>query len=111
MKTLHVKASTHQYPILVGENLRHQLKTHISTKYTSVLIVTDHDVATLYLEDVLQNFTNENVYHVIIPSGEKSKDIDTYYKLQTKALEFGLDRQSVIIALGGGVVGDLAGFV
>src|SRR5690625_701844 len=47
---------------------------------------------------------------MVIPAGEKSKNIETFYKLQTEAIEHGLDRNSLIIALGGGVVGDLAGF-
>src|SRR5699024_9349766 len=54
---------------------------------------------------------SDQVFQVIISSGEQSKNIETYYKLQTEAIQNGLDRHSLIIALGGGVVGDLAGFV
>ncbi len=51
------------------------------------------------------------VYTAVIKSGEASKSFAEYEHLLTKALEYGLDRKSVIVALGGGVVGDLAGFV
>lgn len=47
----------------------------------------------------------------MIPSGEASKSFQNYYEIQSFALEKGLDRKSLVIALGGGVVGDLAGFV
>ncbi len=49
--------------------------------------------------------------HTIVPPGEKSKSLDMLHDMMTTALEAGLDRKSVVIALGGGVVGDLAGFV
>ena len=48
---------------------------------------------------------------VAVPSGEQAKSIDMFMKLQTEAIQFHLDRSSCIVALGGGVVGDLAGFV
>src|SRR5699024_9276236 len=51
------------------------------------------------------------VDYSIIQHGEEAKGVDTYYKLLTDAITAGLDRQSLIIALGGGVVGDVAGFV
>src|SRR5699024_8613833 len=47
----------------------------------------------------------------IIPPGEGSKNIGVYYEMQSYLIQSGLDRKSLIIALGGGVVGDLAGFV
>src|SRR5690625_4932306 len=75
------------------------------------MIITDETVANLFLEDIKRNFTNQRVYTAVVPNGEQSKSFDSYYHLQTKAIQNGLDRQSLIIALGGGVVGDLAGFV
>ena len=47
----------------------------------------------------------------IVPSGEKAKTFDVYYECLTAALEYKLDRNSFILAFGGGAVGDLAGFV
>src|SRR5690625_840085 len=111
MRTLSVRSSTNEYNVYIGKGLRHQLQDFIPKKYSAILVITDDTIKTLYLQDILNNFTKDNVYTSIIPSGESSKNMETYHTLQTAALSYGLDRQSLIIALGGGVVGDLAGFV
>src|SRR5690625_4113738 len=111
MAQLTVQSSSHDYNIVIGKNIRYQLKEYLTKDYSSIMIVTDENVANLYLNDVKENFTNDQVFQVVIPNGEQSKDIDNFYKLQTEAIQYGLDRRSLIIALGGGVVGDLAGFV
>lgn len=111
MEQMLIHSSTHDYTISVGSNLRFQLNEFITKDYSSYYIITDEIVAPLYLDDVKSNFQDKKVTVSIIPSGEKSKHIDYYYKLQTEAIQSGLDRKSLIIALGGGVVGDLAGFV
>src|SRR5690625_191966 len=111
MKTLTVKSSTNEYNVYIGQQIRHQLTDYLSDHYTAILIITDESVAKLYLDDILNNFSNNHVYQTTIKAGEASKNIHTYHQLQTDALSYGLDRQSLIIALGGGVVGDLAGFV
>lgn len=111
MDRLTVKSSMHTYEVIIGENIRFQLKEYITRDYSTIMIITDDNIANLYLKDVLNNFPEDVVFQSIVPNGEQSKDIETYYKLQTEAIENGLDRKSLIIALGGGVVGDLAGFV
>lgn len=111
MNMITVKSSSHDYQIAIAENIRFQLKTYLPKKYSTILIISDERVAELYLDDIKNNFQTERVFSSVIPNGEQSKDIDMYYRLQTEAIENGLDRQSLIIALGGGVVGDLAGFV
>src|SRR5690625_1282699 len=111
MKELQVDTSSHSYSVCIGEDLRLQLNDHISTNYSSILIITDNQIADLYLQDILHGLEGRPVHYTVIPSGEASKSIDYFYKLQTFAMEKGVDRQSLIIALGGGVIGDLAGFV
>src|SRR5690625_920838 len=103
-----IQAGRHSYPIYIGEHIRHHLQQFIQKQYSSILVITDDTIAPLYKDDVIAALANEKVYEVVVPSGEKSKSIDTYYSLQTTALENGLDRQSLIIALAGGVIGDLA---
>ncbi|MBP1969607.1 3-dehydroquinate synthase [Virgibacillus natechei] len=110
MERILVKASKHSYPIFIGENIRFRLNKLIEKKYSSILIVSDEKVAELYVNDIVTNFPDEKVFQSIIPVGEQSKRLEYYYQLQTDAIQFGLDRESLIIALGGGVVGDLAGF-
>lgn len=111
MKTLSVKSSTNEYNVYIGKQLRHRLQDFIPSHYSAILVITDDTIQPLYLQDIKNNFSKVNIYSSVIPSGEASKNIHTYYDLQTDALTYGLDRQSLIIALGGGVVGDLAGFV
>lgn len=111
MQEIVVQAASHAYKIHIGENIRFKINEYIDKDYSSVLIITDDHVEALYLQDVLQSLKHKHVYHVTIASGEASKSFENYYKLQTEAIQNGLDRQSLIIALGGGVVGDLAGFV
>src|SRR5699024_9498107 len=113
MKQLSVKTSTHDYEVYVGKSLRFQLNELLPKKYSRILIVTDDIIAPLYLEDIKKVLSDEKVAitDIVIPNGEFSKNIEQFYHLQTVALENHLDRHSLIIALGGGVIGDLAGFV
>lgn len=116
MKQLQINTTSSQYPVYIGANLRKEIGTYIQSlnigNISSILIITDDKVAPLYLNDVISGLKNfSQVYHYIIPSGESSKSFENYYDIQTFALEKGLDRKSLIVALGGGVVGDLAGFV
>ena len=112
MKSINVQSSTHAYHIYIGENIRYKVNELLPKKYSAILIITDDTVSDLYLGDVKQSFNkNDQIFETIVPSGEKTKSFDTFYQLQTVALQYGLDRQSLIIALGGGVIGDLAGFV
>src|SRR5699024_11627017 len=75
------------------------------------MVITDDHVAPLYLEDIKKALRHHRVNEVVVPAGERSKNIHTFYNLHTQALDYGLDRESLIIALGGGVIGDLAGFM
>lgn len=117
MRELQVELGERSYPIYIGEGLLQDasslfIKHGIGMK-SPLLIVTDDQVARRYLEP-LENQLREAGYTVasaIVPSGESSKSLSVLEDLVTRALEAGLDRKSAIIALGGGVVGDLAGFV
>lgn len=111
MEKIEVQASTHRYEIIIGEDIRYQLDGLLPKSYSSIFIITDETIAKLYLEDLTEQLDGEKVFTSIVPSGEKTKSIEYYYRLQTEAIQYGLDRKSLIIALGGGVIGDLAGFV
>lgn len=82
-------------------------------KGNKLLVVTDENVASLYLDELKKQLVSYGyqVSTAIIPPGERSKSLDMAQSLYTKAIEARLDRSSSIVALGGGVVGDLAGFV
>ncbi|WP_226034688.1 3-dehydroquinate synthase [Aquibacillus saliphilus] len=111
MDSLSINTSTNKYNVFVGTKLRFKIATFLEKQYKKILIVTDDQVANHYLEDVKNSFDSKvNIFSVIIPAGESSKSQQQYFNLISRAIEVGLDRQSLIIALGGGMVGDLAGF-
>lgn len=111
MRKINVQASTHQYPIYIGKGLRKFIHKYFPKDYYKVLIITDERVSKLYLQDLLDCLDHFKVSYAIVSSGEQSKSIEVYHELLTKALKEGLNRHSLILALGGGMVGDLAGFV
>jgi 3-dehydroquinate synthase len=110
MPELTVRHKSGEYPIIIRDGIRFQLKEYLKKNYSSILIVTDEAVEKLYLNDVKSSLRGIPLYTSLIPSGEASKSMDVYARVLTEAIENGLDRNSLIIALGGGVVGDLAGF-
>jgi 3-dehydroquinate synthase len=73
------------------------------------LIVTDENIAPYHL-DKLKQAIGRAVPSVILHSGEEHKNLETVSQLWKSFLEYGLDRKSTVIALGGGVIGDLTGF-
>ena len=74
------------------------------TKLQNPIIVTDENVANYHLEKF------EEIKSIIIPAGEEHKNLETVSRLWKAFLENGLDRKSTVIALGGGVIGDMVGF-
>lgn len=116
MKRIHIATSSKRYEVVIGNELLPMLDRMIDRvcpNVTAVLIITDETVASLYLADVqhVLRQTYDRVYTHIIPSGEEAKSFEQFYACHTAALTNHLDRHSLIVALGGGVVGDLAGFV
>ncbi|BAM47376.1 3-dehydroquinate synthase [Amphibacillus xylanus] len=112
MKKITIQTSTNQYDVTIGEGLRHQVLEYLPKQYSRIFIITDSNVAPLYLHDVINSINGASpVDYAVVPAGEASKSIQIYYDLMSDAIKAGLDRDSLIIALGGGMVGDLAGFV
>jgi 3-dehydroquinate synthase len=117
MKTLHVHLGERSYPIHIGEGIVGRLGEWFAERNLSrrspLMIISDQAVADLHLprvRDVLEE-AGYRVATAVVPSGETSKSLAMLEKLAGEALKAGLDRRSAIVALGGGVVGDLAGFV
>lgn len=78
-------------------------------RYKNILIITDKNVEGLVAEKL--NFKNQRIYKYVVNAGERSKSIETYYHIIRSLTSINADRHDLIIAFGGGVVGDLAGFV
>lgn len=116
VENLIVSTSGKTYPVYIGNGIRSKIYELLKSELehvSSFLILSDRVVAPFYLEDLTKSLApfGKRIGSFVVPSGEEAKSINTYYDCLTCALESGLDRNSLIIALGGGVIGDLAGFV
>ena len=114
MKTLHVDLASRSYPIYIGTNLLEQtaiFEPHLKSS-TTVFIVSNTTVAPLYAKTLTNTLTQlgKTVRLLELPDGESFKDWQHLQLIFDELLEHGADRQSMIVALGGGVVGDMAGF-
>jgi 3-dehydroquinate synthase len=111
MKTLHVSLGERSYPIYIGAKLLEQpelYQRHI--KSSQVMVVSNETVAPLYLNPVLDCLEGKQVATVILPDGEGYKSMDSAMAIFDELLARKFSRNATIIALGGGVIGDLAGF-
>ena len=114
MKTLNVALPGRAYDIVIGSDLLKECGERIRavTKAETVAVVTDSHVAPLYLQQVENSLKAAGfaVVDVVFPAGEQSKNIKTLNMLYERFADRGLTRGDCVVALGGGVTGDLAGF-
>lgn len=118
LQTLWVDLKERGYSIKIGAGNLEYLGECIAAleplqNVQSVLLVTNERVGPLYGKQVLGSLKQAGFtpLYYQLPDGEEYKSLESAEQLYTTAIENGLDRQSVVVALGGGVVGDLAGFV
>lgn len=111
MKSLHVELGERTYPIYIGQDLLQQpsLLTPFVTGQ-QVLIVSNTTVAPLYLEQVKALFADYQVKTVILPDGEEYKNLTTLNTVFDALIAHRFDRSCTLVALGGGVIGDMTGF-
>lgn len=112
MKTLTVELGERSYPIHIGQNLLREpglLDSHIESR--QVMVVTNETVAPLYLEPVMASLSGREVNTVVLPDGEEYKTLDSAMAVFDELLLRRYGRTACLIALGGGVIGDLTGFV
>lgn len=114
MNTINVKTSK-PYEVRVGKGLIDNIAREIETvkKPGKCIIISDDNVFSLYGETVKTSLTEAGytVYEAVFPHGEESKNMETALSLLTSFFEAGLTRSDFAIALGGGIVGDVCGFV
>jgi 3-dehydroquinate synthase len=111
MKTLPLDLGERSYPIYIGSGLLGQaelLKRHIGG--SRVAIVTNETVAPLYLAKVRAHVNTMQPVEVILPDGEQYKTLEVLNRIFDALLAARCDRRTTVIALGGGVIGDMAGF-
>lgn len=111
MLTVNVNLADRSYPIFIGDNLIEN--SALVTPYLGkgrVVIVTDDIVAPLYLQKVKLLFTSYQGDEIVLPHGEAHKNLDAISHIYDKLLDGKFDRNTTLVALGGGVVGDITGF-
>ena len=111
MKTLQVALGDRSYPIYIGSGLLNQAQLytqHIKSK--QVIVITNATIAPLYLDQVLNNLRDFKVETLILPDGEQFKTLDYVSQIFDKLLSCKFSRNATLIALGGGVIGDMGGF-
>lgn len=115
MNFLTVETVSQNYPIYIEsdglEKVGEILTTHRIGK--NLVLISDSNVIEIYGEKVLTNLGKHQfqITELTVPAGENSKSLSTFNELIGKMIKKGVDRSATVIALGGGVVGDLAGFV
>ena len=109
--TLKVDLGERSYPIYIGEQLyadAEYYRRHVPGK--QVMVVTNETIAPLYLEATLSALSGFEVAHVILPDGEEYKTLEVLNRIFTALLERRFTRKCTLVALGGGVIGDMTGF-
>jgi len=101
------------YDIFIEEDGLSHLAKHIKEIYPfdELFVITDQNVFGLYNEKLIQALIGYKLSFVILPPGEKSKSLDVYHQAIQTLIEKGIKRNHLILAFGGGVIGDLAGFI
>jgi len=111
MKILNVELGDRSYPIYIGSDLLKDKKIitrYIKTK--TICIVSNTTVSKLYLENIKNLLDDYQIVEAIIDDGEEFKNHDSLNHIYTKLLENQCNRDTTILALGGGVVGDIGGY-
>ncbi len=114
MRNLQINLPNNQYEILIKSGIINSIGKEISKIYkgNKIALITDENVNEFYGEVVKKSLEDNDfkVLKVVLKPGEGSKSIESLMKLYNELLDFKLNRGNLIIALGGGVIGDLAGF-
>lgn len=111
MKKLTVDLGDRSYPILIGEGIiqREQLyRKYIAHRH--YLIVTNRTLYDLYQDDLLAMAKGEHEWILVLEDGEQYKNRESLFAILTRLLELEANRKSLLVAFGGGVIGDLVGF-
>ena len=115
MTNVSIRAGSRSYDAIVGSGLLDAIGSTIAKKISGrpCAVISDENVARLFAERVVDSLRREKFEPslIIVPAGEKSKSLDQVEVVCEQMVRAGLDRQSFVVALGGGVVGDLAGFI
>lgn len=113
MLSLEITLPNQSYPILIKKNLLSQIKTYIEPymRNKKTAIITDKNVYAQHGQSLMKSIKNlANTHLIVLEPGETSKSISVLEKVYKELLSFGMTKSDLLIAFGGGVIGDLTGF-
>ena len=113
MRIITVGLKERSYPIYIGNELNYgDIARKALPKTRDLLVVSNDTVAPLYMEQLKKDLEKHDfkVRECILKDGECYKTVDSWMQIETALLQDGYGRDSAVVALGGGVVGDMAGF-
>lgn len=111
MLTLSVPLGTRTYSIYIGPGLLDQsLHYHRHIPASQVMVITNETVAPYYLDKVRSALVGKEVRVLVLPDGEEYKNLETFNLIIEALLQNRFNRRCTLVALGGGVIGDLVGF-
>ncbi len=113
MPRLNVDLPKNSYPIIIEKGLLNRLNEEIKKIYTNekIAIITDKNIEEFYGHRIIKELEEDfQIKMIVIDPGEKSKSLEVLEGVYNELLSFQITRGDLIIALGGGVIGDLAGF-
>ncbi len=109
MQKVEVQLGDRSYPIII-DNIFSPLEPCLAAA-SQVVVVSNPTVAPLYLQQICRLFKDADVKHFLLPDGEAFKTLQSFEQVLSFLLEQKMSRDLVLVALGGGVIGDLTGFV
>lgn len=114
--SINIISLTGSYELIIGKGLQPQLLQYISTRSETIdkiIIITDQNVADLYLNNFETSIKSTGIptHSLVLEAGEKHKTFNSVFNVCKEILDKEVTRQTLIIILGGGVTGDIAGFV
>ncbi|MBU3093343.1 3-dehydroquinate synthase [Clostridium sp. CM028] len=114
MYSIEVKASSRSYPIYIKNGLLEEIGAEVKKIYKGrkIAVVTDSNVNGFYGQKLICSLKESGfeTFKIVVKAGEESKSFETLLEVYDKLLDFKINRGDIIIALGGGVVGDMSGF-
>lgn len=113
MEIVNVNNKVTNYDVYIGKNIIKDIIKNLDTidKNKKLFIITDENVAKLYLKELTNYLSDYNTYYFVVKPGEKAKSLEVASEVYNEMLKLNCDRETTIISLGGGVVGDLSGFI
>ena len=110
MRTLQVALAERSYPIHIGAGLLDTFPLAEQVRGNQVMIITNETIAPLYLERLTRHFAASQCDTLVLPDGEKFKNLETLESIFDALMARRHSRTTTLIALGGGVIGDMVGF-